>query len=62
MVSLMSQVSREEKEYSMEELQKMLMEMIGGFQNASSWQYKSSSIVVHEIESQCSRERVWTQT
>ncbi|KAF7808764.1 Terminal organelle assembly protein [Senna tora] len=58
MVSLMSQVSREEKEYSMEELQKMVMEMAGGFENASSWQYvssSSSSSVVHEIKSQCSK-------
>ncbi|XP_028776638.1 uncharacterized protein LOC114733347 [Neltuma alba] len=48
---LKTQVSREEKEYSIEELQSMLMEMVQGFENPS-WQFGASPV---DEESQCSK-------
>ncbi|XP_054810745.1 uncharacterized protein LOC129312158 [Prosopis cineraria] len=48
---LKTQVSREERVYSIEELQSMLMEMVQGFED-SSWHFGTSPV---EEESQCSK-------
>ncbi|KAK4261711.1 hypothetical protein QN277_004670 [Acacia crassicarpa] len=48
---LKTQVSKEEREYSIEELQSMLMEMAQGFEDPP-WQFKASPV---EEESHCSK-------